>query len=85
TTGSKEEVCAWGFRNPFRCSFDRDTDELYCGDVGQDSVEEVNIVKCGYNYGWNAFEGSRCNEDSCGDLDRADYVFPTFEYCHFDY
>lgn len=47
-------------------------------------------TRCGYNYGWNTFEGSRCNEgfdgaDACPDLDRADYVFPTFEYCHFDY
>ena len=44
-TGARREICAWGFRNPFRCGFDRETDELYCGDVGQDAVEEVDIVE----------------------------------------
>lgn len=39
-----EEICANGFRNPFRCSFDRDTDELYCGDVGHIMIEEIDLV-----------------------------------------
>ncbi|CAM9654267.1 unnamed protein product, partial [Choristocarpus tenellus] len=39
------EICAWGMRNPFKCSFDKVTDELYCGDVGQVKVEEVNIIE----------------------------------------
>lgn len=56
----------------------------------RDELNGITIIRCGYNYGWNTFEGSRCNEgfngaDACPDLDRADYVFPTFEYCHFDY
>lgn len=51
---------------------------------------ERNTIRCGYNYGWNTFEGSRCHDEidgagACPELDRADYVFPTFEYCHFDY
>ena len=39
------EICAPGFRNPFRCGFDRATDDLYCGDVGHTNVEEVDIVE----------------------------------------
>lgn len=40
-----EEICATGFRNPFRCGFDMGTDELYCGDVGHTNVEEIDIVE----------------------------------------
>lgn len=39
------EICASGFRNPWRCGFDRDTDELYCGDVGHTLVEEIDIIE----------------------------------------
>lgn len=52
----------------------------------------IIIDRCGKNYGWRMFEGSRCNDGfedydgaGCADLDRADYAFPSFEYCHFDY
>ncbi|CAN0527378.1 unnamed protein product, partial [Laminaria digitata] len=43
--GALPEICASGFRNPFRCSFDRATDVLYCGDVGHTNVEEIDIVE----------------------------------------
>ena len=43
--GGAGEICSYGHRNPFRCSFDRETDVLYCGDVGQVKVEEVNIIE----------------------------------------
>ena len=39
------EICANGFRNPFRCGFDRKDDTLYCGDVGHSKVEEVDIIE----------------------------------------
>lgn len=39
------EICANGFRNPWRCGFDRDTDELYCGDVGHVLIEEIDIIE----------------------------------------
>jgi glucose/arabinose dehydrogenase len=52
------EILALGFRNPFRFSFDRATGALYAADVGQNSVEEVNVVDAGANYGWRVREGS---------------------------
>ena len=55
--GVVEEIYAFGFRNPFRFSFDSVTGDLYLGDVGQNDIEEVNIVVSGGNYGWNCREG----------------------------
>ena len=52
-----DEIFAYGFRNPFRISFDAMAGSLYAGDVGQGEVEEVNIVTSGGNYGWNWKEG----------------------------
>lgn len=39
------EICANGFRNPWRCGFDRETDDLYCGDLGNILVEEIDLVE----------------------------------------
>ncbi|HEV7608031.1 MAG TPA: PQQ-dependent sugar dehydrogenase, partial [Steroidobacteraceae bacterium] len=46
------EIFAWGFRNPFSWSFDRQTGEMWVGDVGESDIEEVSRVKLGGNYGW---------------------------------
>jgi uncharacterized repeat protein (TIGR03806 family) len=52
------EIYAWGFRNPWSWSFDRETGDLWVGDVGETAIEEVNRVKRGGNYGWRCFEGT---------------------------
>ena len=83
---AKAEIWAYGFRNPWRCSFDMGGGkELYCADVGQNSFEEVNVVTKGGNYGWRVREGKHCFDyvnpnthlPSC---DSAGMVDPIFEY-----
>ncbi len=58
--GVCDEIFAWGFRNPFRVSFDSATGVMYAADVGQNDIEEVHIVMAGGNYGWPVKEGSFC-------------------------
>jgi len=65
--GACPEIYAWGFRNPWRFSFDSHTGDLWLGDVGQHTEEEVNKVQLGGNYGWNYREGFSCYEGACDD------------------
>ncbi len=67
-TGTQEcpELYAWGLRNPWRWSFDSQTNELWVGDVGQNAMEEVDRVQRGGNYGWRCLEGTRDTGNGCG-------------------
>lgn len=58
--GACDEIYAWGFRNPYRFSFDSATGNMYVADVGQNDLEEVHVVVAGGNYGWRVKEGSFC-------------------------
>jgi uncharacterized repeat protein (TIGR03806 family) len=53
------EIYAWGLRNPWRWSFDRQTGDIWLGDVGESTREEVNRIVRGGNYGWRCFEGTQ--------------------------
>jgi len=60
------EIYAFGFRNPWRWSFDRGSGELWLNDVGQSALEEVDKVTIGGNYGWRCFEGTNSFNSTCG-------------------
>lgn len=58
--GGRPEIYAIGFRNPWRWSFDRATGDLWAGDVGDTTREEVDLVRRGGDYGWSTMEGFNC-------------------------
>ncbi|TAI48286.1 PQQ-dependent sugar dehydrogenase [Flagellimonas allohymeniacidonis] len=76
---SRQEIYAFGLRNPWRMSFDPDTGLLWSGDVGQGELEEINVIEAGGNYGWNFFEGTACFLGNC---DETGLIPPVFEYNH---
>lgn len=77
--GGKPEIFAFGFRNPWRWSFDRDTGDLWVGDVGQATREEIDRVKRGGNYGWRIHEGNFCPPQPCP---TAGFIDPIVDYPH---
>ncbi len=80
TQGWREEIFSWGMRNPWRFSFDLQTNWLWCGDVGQSAWEEVDTITVGGNYGWRCYEGNHVyNSANCN---YPDYRFPIWEYAH---
>lgn len=76
----RSEIWAYGFRNPWRFSFDRCTGRLFVADVGQDRWEEIDLVLKGGNYGWNIMEGNHCYENK--GCRREGLVPPIAEYGH---
>ena len=77
--GARGEIWAHGFRNPWRFSFDRRNGDLWTGDVGQSSYEEVDLVLRGGNYGWNTLEGGHCFSPRTG-CDPSGTLLPVVEY-----
>ena len=79
-SGSRDEIWAFGFRNPWRFSFDRETGDLWAGDVGQRGYEEIDLVKRGLNYGWNVMEGFHCYPPSVSSCRQDGLEPPLVEY-----
>ena len=79
--GYREEIYAYGLRNPWRMSFDPVTGWLWAGDVGQNVYEEINVIESGKNYGWNIMEATHCYPpgSSC---DTTGLTLPIWEYSH---
>ena len=77
-SGYREEIYAYGLRNPWRFSFDVDG-RMWTGDVGQNAYEEIDIIEKGGNYGWNTMEGNHCFEPKSG-CDRSGLKPPIHEY-----
>jgi glucose/arabinose dehydrogenase len=81
TGGLRREIWAYGFRNPWRFSFDTASGALWAADVGQNAVEEIDIVRKGRNYGWRIMEGTRCYSPPSG-CDTTGLAIPIKEYYH---
>jgi glucose/arabinose dehydrogenase len=76
--GYREEIYAYGLRNPWRFSFHRETGALWVGDVGQNKIEEVDIIEKGGNYGWRIMEANECfNTANC---DKTGLIEPIWSY-----
>jgi glucose/arabinose dehydrogenase len=87
-----DEIYAYGFRNPYHISFDREAGTLIAADAGQNLYEEVDVVTSGGNYGWNIKEGSHCFNPQDADVELPEcastgargepLVDPVIEYGH---
>jgi putative heme-binding domain-containing protein len=80
-SGARGEIWAYGFREPWRLTFDRESGDLWVGDVGQDRIEEVGIVRAGENHGWNVYEGAERFSETFRRASEQ-YQMPIFAYLH---
>jgi glucose/arabinose dehydrogenase len=76
---AREEIWAYGLRNPWRFSFDDQTGALWLADVGQNTREEIDVIQKGGNYGWNRMEGFDCLGGG-SNCDKSGLMLPVFEY-----
>ena len=76
----RDEIWAYGLRNPWRFTFDSVTRQLWAGDVGQNDYEEVDIIRPGLNYGWNIMEGLHCYRSSDDTCTKQEFEPPIIEY-----
>ena len=86
TAGVRPEIWSYGWRNPWRFSFDRATNDMYIADVGQNKFEEVHFEPAGdaggQNYGWRLMEGFHCFDPAQCDPTSLNLVLPIAEYDH---
>ncbi|MEZ4501282.1 MAG: PQQ-dependent sugar dehydrogenase [Dehalococcoidia bacterium] len=78
---ARDEVWAYGLRNPWRMAWDPEFNALWVGDVGQGNIEEIDVVRAGGNYGWNRLEGNDCYAPSSGCI-RTGTIAPVATYDH---
>lgn len=76
--GMREEIFAYGVRNPWRMNFDRTTGMLWAGDVGQNKIEEISVIQKGGNYGWRIMEAEECFKAQ--ECDKANLINPIWSY-----
>lgn len=81
-SGYREEIFAYGFRNPWRFNIDHVTGKIWVGDVGHDSWEEINVVESGKNYGWSQTEGNDCRPGVNCDIE--EFELPVYAYANRD-
>ena len=82
SSGTRREIWSYGFRNPWRFSFDPLDGALYAGDVGQGRVEEIDVIKKWLNYGWRVVEGDICNPKFGSTCKIRDYEAPIITHTH---
>lgn len=80
-SAGKEEIFAWGLRNPWKFTQDLTTGLIYAGDVGQNLWEEIDIIQNGKNYGWRVLEGFQCYNPPTN-CDTSGKTFPIKVYGH---
>ncbi len=81
SNGYRKEIYAYGLRNPWRFSFDKETNRLWAADVGQNTWEEIDLIEKGKNYGWRTMEGFHCYNPS-HNCDTTGLTMPIWEYGH---